>query len=104
MGFRVVPERIGAMAASLDGLDTACSRAISYAPATRPPAEGGSALVRFLDATQDVEPAVTQMLAHLQEVVRASADELTRTARYYRDTDEGAAASTDAIWRSVVDG
>ena len=104
MGFRVVPERVGAMAQSLDVLDGACTRAVSYAGAVRPPAEGGSALVRFLNATQDVEPAVTGMLAHLQAVVRASADELDRTARYYRDTDEGAAASTDRIWRTIVDG
>lgn len=104
MGFRVVPERVGAMALSLDGLDGACTRAVAYAAATRPPAEGGSALGRFLNATQDVEPAVTDMLAHLQAVVRACADELDRTARYYRDSDDGAAAATDAAWRSIVDG
>jgi hypothetical protein len=101
MGFRVEPEGIGAVARSVEELGQACARAMSYAGYTRPRAEGASALVRLLDATQDVEPKVVAFFSHLQAIAQASGVELDATAAYYRDTDEGVASQADALHGQV---
>lgn len=95
------PEDVAAAAQSMGELGQACGDAISYAGYTRPRAEGAAALVRFLNATEDVEPKVVEFFSHLREIAVASGVELDATVTYYRDTDTEAAASADTLYGEV---
>jgi hypothetical protein len=97
----VRPEDITRFARDLDQLDQSCARAISYAGYTRPRTDGGSAMVRFLNATANVEPAVVKLFSDLQALVARSADELVATAKYYQDTDDAVAADSDRLYGQV---
>jgi hypothetical protein len=101
MRFRVEPEGVTAAARSVEELGQACVRAVSYAEHTRPRAEGASALVRFLNATQDVEPKVVAFFSHLKAIAEASGVALDATAAHYRDTDAEVAARADALYGKV---
>lgn len=101
MSFAVRPGHLKAFAAQLDVLDAAADQAVGYCTYTRPDASGGSAFVRLLNSTAEVQPTAERFFAHLARIAGASADELVQVARRYERTDEDAAARSDRQYDAV---
>lgn len=107
MSFHVEPRRLKNLAGDLDVLAAAARQADGYATYTHPRASGGSAFVRLLNATAEVQPTAERFFAHLARIADRSADELVAAARYYETTDHTVAARADRtrdVVRSTDDG
>lgn len=103
MSLRVKPGEIKDFAKDLDQLAAASGKAVSYSTHVKPNASGGSAFVRLLNSTTDVQPAVQAFFEHLQTLSTMSADELVATARYYEDTDANQAERAEQTYQVVAD-
>jgi hypothetical protein len=103
VSFAVKPGHLKGFAADLDVVDAAAEQAVGYCVHTRPQASGGSAFVRLLNSTAEVQPVAERFFAHLARISGASADELVQVARYYERTDEAAAERSDRQYDAVGD-
>jgi hypothetical protein len=103
MSFEVRPELLKAFAHALDRVDAAAGQAVGYCAHTRPDASGGSAFVRLLNSTAEVQPTAERFFEHLARISGASADELVQVARHYERTDHDAAERADRLHRTVQD-
>lgn len=103
MSFDVSPPALKTFASAMDTLSSASGEAVGYATYTSPEASGGSAIVRFLNSTADVQPKVEALFRHLRGLASASADEMVQVARDYEITDAASAAASDRTYRDVAD-
>lgn len=101
MSFHVEPRRLKNFAGDLDVVAAAARQADGYATYTHPKASGGSAFVRLLNSTAEVQPTAERFFAHLARIADHSADELVAAARYYETTDAQAAARADRTHDAV---
>ncbi|MGG5260754.1 hypothetical protein [Phycicoccus avicenniae] len=100
MTFEVQPQALRQFAGKLDGLEADAGSAHTYASHTKPPASGFSAMVRFLNSCQEVEPTVKDFFTHLKTLSGGCGDEMVKTAREYERLDEAARARLDADYPS----
>lgn len=103
MSFEVQPSALKTFASAMDTLASASYVAVGYATHTSPQASGGSAIVRFLNSTADVQPKVEALFEHLQSLSLGSAEEMVQVARGYENTDTAAAAEADRAYGMVQD-
>ena len=100
--FEVRPAALKDFAGDLDVIDAASDQAVGYCAHTRPDASGGSAFVRLLNSTAEVQPTAERFFEHLARICGASADELVQVARHYERSDHDAAERADHVHGRVA--
>lgn len=97
--FRVDEVALRAFADQLEVLEAASKKALAYTDHTAMDAAAmsGSVLQRMVDACHAVEPTLAGMFDRLYVLSGRAADEMRRSARYYKQTTEAAAAEYERL-------
>jgi hypothetical protein len=99
--FRVEPDAVRAMGAVLVDYGTQCGEARAYAASTlQLEGSGGAVMTSFIGWIYDLDGALSQFFADLEQVVGDSGTGLKQAAKLYEHLDHDAAVRLDRTYWS----